>query len=155
MTGDKALNTQDFSQTIHAMGINFYEWSKALVDSDSCSPITKLIAFTSEGNQKVSQYYGAVSAAKATLESIMRQMAVEFAPLGFTANCIQAGMTDTQSFQKIPNAEKLKAFNIKRNPFHRLTQPEDVAKFVSLLADDKADWINGCVIPVDGGERLR
>ncbi len=155
MTGDDALSKQDYLQTIHAMGINFYEWSKALVDSKHFAPNTKLLAFTSEGNQKVSKSYAAVSAAKATLEAIMRQMAVEFAPIRITSNCIQAGMTETQSFEKIPNAEKLKQNNLKRNPFQRLTTPEDVAQAVSLLVDDKANWINGCVIPVDGGERLR
>ena len=83
------------------------------------------------------------------------KMALEFAPLGITSNCIQAGVTLTKSFQKIPNAEQIEQHTEKRNPFNRLTAPEYVAKVVSLLADDKANWINGCVIPVDGGERLR
>ena len=154
MTGDNSLNLNDFQQTIHAMGINFYEWSKGLVDSKCYTEHTKLLAFTSEGNTKVGLGYGAVSAAKVTLESIMKQMAIEFAPLGFTSNCIQAGMTDTVSFRKIPQSEKLKAYSLKQNPFKRLTTPEDVGKVVCLLASDKANWINGCVIPVDGGERL-
>ena len=154
MTGDNSLNLNDFQQSIHAMGINFYEWSKALVDSKCYAKESRLIAFTSEGNTKVSVGYGAVSAAKVTLESIMRQMAIEFAPLGITSNCIQAGMTDTESFRKIPDSEKLKAYTLKRNPFKRLTKPDDVGKVISLLADEKSKWINGCIIPVDGGERL-
>jgi len=154
MAGNNSLKLNDFQQTIHAMGINFYEWSKALVDSKSYAEHGKLLAFTSEGNTKVGLGYGAVSAAKVTLEAIMKQMAIEFAPLGFTANCIQAGMTDTESFRKIPQAEKLKAYSLKRNPFKRLTTPKDVGKVVSLLASEKANWINGCIIPVDGGEHL-
>ena len=154
MTGDNPLNLNDFQQTIHAMGINFYEWSKALVESKCYTDHAKLIAFTSEGNTKVGLGYGAVSAAKVTLEAIMKQMAIEYAPLGFTSNCIQAGMTDTESFRKIPRADKLKAYTLKRNPFKRLTTPDDVGKVVSLLASEKANWINGCIIPVDGGERL-
>ena len=43
---------------------------------------------------------------------------------------------------------------IKRNPFKRLTQPEDVANAVYLLNKDEASWINGCIIPVDGGEHI-
>jgi len=154
MTGDNSLNLNDFHQTIHVMGINFYEWSKALADSECYAEHTKLLAFTSEGNARVGLGYGAVSAAKVTLEAIMKQMAIEFAPLGFTANCIQAGMTDTESFRKIPQAEKLKAYTKKRNPFKRLTTPDDVGKVVSLMSSDKANWVNGCIIPVDGGERL-
>jgi enoyl-[acyl-carrier protein] reductase I len=154
LSTENALNAKDYQQTIHAMGINFYEWSKALVDSGRFTENTKLLAFTSEGNQKASMGYGAVSAAKATLEAIMRQMALEFAPLGITSNCIQAGVTLTKSFEKIPKADKIMEFTKKRNPFKRITTPEDVAKVVSLLSSDKANWINGCVIPVDGGERL-
>jgi enoyl-[acyl-carrier protein] reductase I len=155
LLSENSLTVDDYRQTIHAMGINFYEWAQVLVNSKLYAPATKFIAFTSEGNQRASIGYGAVSAAKATLDAIMRQMALEYAELGITSNCIQAGLTETASFLKIPQAEQLKKFSLKRNPFKRLTTPDDVAKVVSLLADDKANWINGCVIPVDGGERLR
>jgi len=155
LIGENTLTLKDYQQTVHAMGINFYEWSKALVDSKQYAEHSKLLTFTSEGNLKVSPGYGAVSAAKATLEAIMRQMALEFAPLGITSNCIQAGVTLTQSFKKIPNSDKIQKYTKQRNPFQRLTTPKDVAKVVSLLADDKSNWINGAVIPVDGGERLR
>jgi enoyl-[acyl-carrier protein] reductase I len=155
LTGENSMTLNDYQHTIHAMGLNFYQWSQALVDSGQYAEHTKLLAFTSEGNRKVNIGYGAVSAAKATLEAIIRQMALEFAPIGITSNCIQAGVTLTKSFQKIPNANQIQKHTEKRNPFNRLTTPEDVAKVVSLLADDKANWINGCVIPVDGGERLR
>jgi enoyl-[acyl-carrier protein] reductase I len=41
-----------------------------------------------------------------------------------------------------------------RNPFNRLTRPQDVANVIALLATEEAAWINGALIPVDGGERL-
>ena len=43
---------------------------------------------------------------------------------------------------------------IKRNPFGRLTKPEDVANVISLLAMDESAWINGSLIRVDGGEHI-
>jgi len=43
---------------------------------------------------------------------------------------------------------------LKRNPFKQLTVPENVADVVYLLSKDEASWINGCVIPVDGGEHI-
>lgn len=39
-----------------------------------------------------------------------------------------------------------------RNPNHRLTRPEDVARVISMLVRDEAQWMNGNVIGVDGGE---
>ncbi|MBO6630269.1 MAG: SDR family oxidoreductase, partial [Psychroserpens sp.] len=83
-----------------------------------------------------------------------RNIALEYAPYGIRANCIQAGVTDTASLRMIPGSEKIKEYTIRRNPFKRLTQPEDVANMVYLLSKDEAAWINGCVIPVDGGEHI-
>jgi enoyl-[acyl-carrier protein] reductase I len=54
----------------------------------------------------------------------------------------------------IPGSEQLKAYSLKRNPFQRLTTPEEVANVVYLLSKDEASWINGTVIKVDGGESL-
>jgi enoyl-[acyl-carrier protein] reductase I len=41
---------------------------------------------------------------------------------------------------------------LMRNPYHRLTTPEDVANVLRLLVQDNAYWINGEVLGVDGGE---
>jgi enoyl-[acyl-carrier protein] reductase I len=95
-----------------------------------------------------------VSAAKAALEAITRSIALEYAPFGIRANCIQAGVTDTVSLRRIPGSEALKAHSITRNPFNRLTTPRDVANVVYLLCKDEAAWINGVVLPVDGGEQI-
>jgi len=81
-------------------------------------------------------------------------MALEFAPVGIKANCIQAGITMTKSLSMIPGYEKIKAHALQRNPNKRLTTPEDVANAVYLLTTDEAKWITGTVIKVDGGESL-
>lgn len=152
--GDE-LTLEDFMITLNAMALSWYAWTKALIKANKFSESARNIAFTSEGNTKAWKYYGAVSAAKATLESLMRQMAIELAEVGITTNCIQAGVTQTKSFQMIPGSEQLAQLAIKRNPFHRLTSAEDVANVVYLLSTDEAQWINGTVLKVDGGESLR
>jgi enoyl-[acyl-carrier protein] reductase I len=89
------------------------------------------------------------------MEAIVRNMAVEFASYGIRANCVQAGVTDTTSFRMIPGSETIREITGARNPFGRLTTPEDVANVVYLLCRDEASWINGSVIVADGGEHLR
>lgn len=148
------LQNDDFHLTIDAMGISLYDWTKALFEQELFSENASVVAFTSEGNTKAWRHYAAVSAAKATLEAITRNIALEFAPFGIRANCIQAGVTDTASLRMIPGNEKLKEFALKRNPNKRLTKPEDVANAVYLLCKEEASWINGTVIPVDGGEHI-
>jgi len=154
-THDNSLQNTDFHITIDAMAISLYDWTRALIDKKLFSGSARVVSFTSEGNTKAWPYYAAVSAAKATLEAITRNMAVEFADLGITSNCIQAGAVDTPSFRAIPGSEKYADISLKKNPFNRLTTPEDVGNVVYLLCKDEAAWINGAVIKVDGGESLK
>jgi len=148
------LKNDDFHLTIENMAISLYDWTKHVFNKNLFSADARIISFTSEGNQKAWKNYGAVSAAKVVLEAITRNIALEFAPYGITANCIQAGVTETLSFQMIPGSDTLKSHTLERNPFKRLTKPEDVANVVYLLTKDEAKWINGAIIPVNGGEHL-
>lgn len=155
ISNDKpSLQTDDFQGTIQAMGISLYDWTKAIFEATLFSKDARVISFTSEGNSKAWKNYAAVSAAKVTLEAITRNIALEFAPFGIRANCIQAGVTDTASLRMIPGNDQIKEHTLKRNPFNRLTLPEDVANAVYLLCKDEAAWINGTIIKVDGGESL-
>ena len=156
MIGDNesTLKNDDFILTINAMAISLYDWTKALFEANLFAEDTRIISFTSEGNTKPWKNYAAVSAAKVALEALSRNIALEFAPCGSRANCIQAGVTNTASLQMIPGNEKIKKYSLFRNPFKRLTIPEDVANVVYLLCKDEASWINGSIIPVDGGEHI-
>ena len=148
------LSNDDFQITLQAMAISLYDWTKAIFDNRLFSSDARVISFTSEGNTKAMENYAAVSAAKAALEAISRNIALEFAPFGLRSNCIQAGVTYTKSFQMIPQSDKIIEYSKNRNPFKRLTVPEDIANAVYLLCLDEAAWINGALIPVDGGERI-
>ena len=156
MTGpaEDRLSRSDILQTVESMGSSLYDWSSRVLDEKMFSGNSRIISFTSEGNSKVFAKYGAVSASKSILESISRQMAVEFAPYGINVNCIQAGVTDTRSLRLIPGSERLKEIAKQRNPKNRITLPEDVANAVYLLCRSEANWINGTTLIVDGGEHL-
>ena len=150
-----SLELADLQLTLNAMALSLYDWVRDLINADLLDTDTRIVAFTSEGNTKVWEGYAAVSAAKVTLESLIRQMAVEFASLGIKSNCVQAGVTDTPSLRMIPGSEKLISAATKRNPNRRITQPEDVANVVYLLSRKEAAWITGTIIKADGGESLR
>ena len=112
----------------------------------------RIYAMTSSGGTRVWATYGPVSAAKAALESHIRQLALELAPKGITANAIRAGVTSTPSSRKIPGYEAIEAFARERNPHGRITTPQDVAAAIGVLAQPNTYWITGNVIGVDGGE---
>lgn len=151
---ERELQNDDFHITLENMAFSLYDWTKAVFAEGIFSEDARIISFTSEGNKKAWRNYAAVSAAKVALEAISRNIALEFAPHGIKANCIEAGVTDTASLRMIPGYEKLKEYAVKRNPSKRLTTPEDVANVVYLLTKEESKWITGVIIPVNGGEHL-
>lgn len=151
---DQALTGTDIEITLQAMAVSFYQWGKALLDRDLITSDARMIAFTSEGSSKALPGYGAVGAAKACLESLCRNMALEWAPLGIRVNCVQAGVTETESFKQIPGSDRIRDIALRKNPSGRLTQPSDAADVAYLLTLKEAGWITGTVIKADGGESL-
>ncbi|MEM7411234.1 MAG: SDR family oxidoreductase [Myxococcota bacterium] len=148
------LDEDDFSRTIHAMGTSLLGWVQELHQRSLFADDARVFGLTSEGNEVAWKGYAAVAAAKVSLESLSRSIAVEYAPYGIRCNVIQAGITHTPAQDAIPGSVQMRAQALARNPLGRLTTPEDVAGVIALLASDEAGWINGEVIRVDGGEHI-
>ncbi len=138
--------------TLDVMAHSLVYWVQGLVERDLLANKARIFALTSAGSQTIFPSYGAVSAAKASLESHIRQLAAELGVMGVTANAIMAGVTDTPALRKIPGNEKMMSAAKAKNPGARLTTAMDVAKTIVMLMDEKADWISGNVLQVDGGE---
>ena len=149
------LSTDDIQFTSYAMSNSLLDWTRAILEEELFHHDARIIGLTSEGSHKHWDGYAAVSIAKASLESLAKYMAVEFAPFGLKTNLIQAGITDTSSLKMIPGSEKLLEIGKSRNPMGRITNPADVANVIFLLCLDEAFWINGSSIHVDGGEHCR
>lgn len=148
------LDEEDFGRTILAMGTSLLGWTQELFSKGLFAEDARVFGLTSEGNEVAWKGYAAVSAAKVSLEALSRSIALEFAPHGIRCNVIQAGVTNTPALRAIPGSDQLKSQARLRNPFGRLTTPEDVAGVIFLLSQDEASWINGEVIRVDGGEHI-
>jgi NAD(P)-dependent dehydrogenase (short-subunit alcohol dehydrogenase family) len=148
------LDEEDFALTIHSMGTSLLGWTQEILRRALFGEDARVFGLTSEGNQLAWKGYAAVAAAKVALESVARSIAVEMAHRGIRCNIIQAGVTDTPALRLIPGSEHLKSQARRRNPFRRLTTPQDVANAIFLLSTAEAAWINGEVIRVDGGEHV-
>jgi enoyl-[acyl-carrier protein] reductase III len=149
------LSIDDIQMTTYAMSNSLLDWTRLLLKENLFNADGRIIGLTSEGAHKYWESYAAVSIAKASLESLCKYMAVEFSPFGLKTNLIQAGVTETPSLKMIPGSEKLIEAGIKRNPFGRMTKPEDVSNVIYLLCMEESAWINGSLIHVDGGEHCR
>ncbi len=151
---DNAVDQKAMEMTLDVMAHSLVYWTQDLVREGMLGRGSRVWAMTSEGSHRVIVGYGAVSAAKASLESHTRQLAMELGPQGILVNCIQAGVTDTPALRQIPGNELIIEASIRRNPANRMTVPEDVAKTIAALADPSVSFISGSIIFVDGGEEI-
>ena len=149
--GDVASKSQ-IEMTLDVMANSLVYWTQDLVADGLMGAGGRIFAMTSAGSARVWSTYGPVSAAKAALESHIRQLTLELAPLGITANAIMAGVTDTPALRKIPGSDHMVTMAQRKNPSGRLTTTKDVADAIGLLCHPKAHWVTGNVICVDGGE---
>jgi NAD(P)-dependent dehydrogenase (short-subunit alcohol dehydrogenase family) len=149
-----AVTPAQMEMTLDVMAHSLVYWVQELVARKLMVRGGRVFAMTSSGGTRVWAAYGAVSAAKAALESHLRQLAMELAPLGITANGIRAGVTDTPALRKIPGSESIKRAAIEGNPSGRLTTPDDVAATIVALSRPETYWMTGNVIGVDGGEDI-
>ncbi len=148
----KTITPEQMNMTLDVMAHTLVYWTQGLIERGLMKEGGRIFAMTSSGGDRVITTFGAVSAAKAGLESHCRQLALELAPLGITANAIRAGVTDTPALRKIPGAEHMIAEATRQNPHGRLTTPEDVAECMVALASTRTWWMTGNTIRVDGGE---
>jgi len=147
-----ALTKAQMDMTLDVMANSLVYWTQDLVRRNLMGRGGRIFAMTSAGGARVWKTYGAVSAAKAALESHVRQLTLELGPHGITVNAIMAGVTDTPALRKIPGSDRMIEMAQAKNPSGRLTTPRDVAAAIGLLAHPKAQWVTGNVICVDGGE---
>ena len=152
--GEAAVSQAQMEMTLDVMANSLVYWARDLVWRGLMTEGGRIFAMTSAGSTHVVQNYGPVSAAKAALESHIRQLAYELAPRGIAANAIRAGATVTPAMLKIPGHDAIIARALSKNPSGRMTTPEDVARALAALCDARLYWVTGNVIGVDGGEEV-
>jgi NAD(P)-dependent dehydrogenase (short-subunit alcohol dehydrogenase family) len=149
---EEAVTEAQMDMTLRVMAHTLVYWVQDLVHHDLLERGSRVYALSSAGAARMAPMYGAVSAAKAALESHMRQLALELGPRGISVNCLRPGVTDTPALRAIPGHESYIEQALQRNPGGRLTTPEDVAHVLVALADPAITWVSGAVLPVDAGE---
>lgn len=96
----------------------------------------------------------AYTATKGATVSLTRSMAVEYGPYGIRVNCVAPAAIKTDMVKQsnpVNSDFDEEAFLKLRSPLRRWGNPEEVARLALFLASDEASYINGAIIPVDGG----
>lgn len=91
---------------------------------------------------------------KAAVESLTRRAAAEFGPRWIRVNAVCPATTANDLIKPFTDTDAGREATISVQALKRVAMPEDIADAISLLCTDKARWITGAVIPVDGGAML-
>ncbi|SHH94318.1 SDR family NAD(P)-dependent oxidoreductase [Pollutimonas bauzanensis] len=110
----------------------------------------RIINVASISGFRASTGRAAYGTSKAAVLGLTRQMAIELAPHGITANGIAPGPVDTPLTRALHSDEARDGFN-RAVPGKRYGTPDEIACVASFLASEGASYVNGHVIPVDGG----
>lgn len=109
-----------------------------------------IINFSTSVSGAMLPTYSVYAATKGATEQLTRQLAKEFGPKDIVINCIAPGQVSTELFLNGKSEELVDSFR-RMNAFGRLGEPDDIANAIDLLVSDKARWITGQTIRVNGG----
>ncbi len=111
---------------------------------------SSIVLFSTVAVQTGLPFHTQVAASKGAIEGLTKSLAAEFAPK-IRVNCIAPSLTDTPLAAMLLNNDQKKDANAERHPLKRIGRTEDIANMAEFLISDKAAWITGQIMHVDGG----
>jgi NAD(P)-dependent dehydrogenase (short-subunit alcohol dehydrogenase family) len=109
-----------------------------------------VVLFSTIAAQTGLPFHTQVATSKAAVEGLTRALAAEYAP-NIRVNCIAPSLTDTPLAASLLNNEQKREAGALRHPLKRIGTPQDIANMAAFLLSDKASWITGQILHVDGG----
>jgi NAD(P)-dependent dehydrogenase (short-subunit alcohol dehydrogenase family) len=112
----------------------------------------RIVNVSSIGGAGGLHHQAAYAASKAGLLGLTKTVALEHGRHGVTCNAVLPGLIATENVCAMP--AEIREAAASATPARRLGEPGEVAQLIAFLASDRAGFINGAEIPIDGGLRL-
>jgi len=144
------MTPEQWSEVIRVNMDSLYNMTRHVIEGMRERGWGRIINISSINGQKGQAGQTNYSAAKAGMLGFTRALALENAKKGVTVNAIAPGYIDTEMVQAVP--EKVLEGIIASIPVGRLGQGEEIADVVAFLAGERAGYVTGATLTVNGGQ---
>jgi NAD(P)-dependent dehydrogenase (short-subunit alcohol dehydrogenase family) len=144
------IKPEDYTNDFNLQVGGFIKVLQAVQPNLKKSEHASVIVFSTVAVQIGMPFHTQVSVSKGAIEGLTKALAAEFAP-SIRVNCIAPSLTETPLAAQLLNTEEKKAAIALRHPLKKIGTAADIANMASFLLSEKASWITGQVLHVDGG----
>ncbi len=144
------LTQQDFLNDWHINFMGAVRIIQQLLPNLKKADTPSIILFSTVAVLIGMPFHASIAAAKGAVEGLTKSLAAELAPK-VRINCIAPSLTATPLAEKLVNTPEKIEGGAKRHPLQRIGKTSDVAEMACFLLSDKASWITGQIMHVDGG----
>ncbi len=144
------IKPADFSNDYQLQVLGLIKTLQGVVSLLKSTENAAIVLFSTVAVQTGLPFHTQVAASKGAIEGLTKALAAEYAPK-IRVNCIAPSLTDTPLAASLVNSDQKREANAQRHPLKRIGQAEDLANMAEFLLSDKASWITGQILHVDGG----
>lgn len=148
LTGETYLDDWDRAFSVNVTGAMLM--ARACMGDLVLSGSGRIVNIASTEGIGAGRGTGPYAASKHAMVGLTRSLAVDYGRAGVTVNCVCPGATLTGMTEGLP-ADARDAYARRHVPVGRYAQPEEIAFMVVALTSADASYVNGAIIPVDGG----
>lgn len=140
-----------FTATVNAFVVGAQESARRMEKVGGGS----IISLSSTGNLVYIENYAGHGTAKAAVETMVRYGAAELGAMNIRVNAVSGGPIETDALRAFTNYEEVREKTAELSPLNRMGQPQDLAGACLFLCSDKASWITGHTLLIDGGTTFK
>jgi acetoacetyl-CoA reductase len=146
------MNSEQWSEVIRVNMDSLFNMTRQVIEGMRDRGWGRIVNISSINGQKGQMGQTNYSAAKAGMIGFTKALALENARKGVTVNCIAPGYIDTEMVQAVP--EKVLEGIIAQIPVGRLGKGEEIADMVAFLAGERAGYVTGTTLALNGGQYM-
>lgn len=149
----RGLKPEVFEQDFQLQVMGAVKALQAAQKNFTKDAIPSCVLYSTVAVQRGMPFHATVSASKGAIEGLVRAIASEWAPKA-RINCIAPSLTDTPLASKLLSTTEKKEAIGANNPMKRVGEVADIAEMTAFLLSDKASWMTGQVVHIDGGQSV-